>query len=94
MDSAHERGAAWPGRLLPSRTDARWQTAQMRTYAVRLRAGSYGPEFSSTAEAGAWGRANLPLVDGRLSFEIAYLRDGQEVGHCTSHAFEPGCVWN
>jgi hypothetical protein len=58
----------------------------VRTYAVRRDDGSYGPEFNSTAEAGAWGRANLPLVNGRLTFEIAYLRDGKEVGHCTSHS--------
>lgn len=64
----------------------RGRVVDMRTYAVRLSDGSYGPEFNSTAEAGVWGTDNLRPRYGSIRFEIAYLRDGREVGHCTFQA--------
>ncbi len=58
----------------------------MRTYAVKLEDGTYGPEFSSTEEASSWGFATLfpDDLDRSISLEIAYLRDGREVGNCLS----------
>lgn len=53
----------------------------MRTYAVRLDNGEFGPEFNSTAEAERWAREHLMSdADRGCSWEIAYLREGEVVG--------------
>ena len=60
----------------------------MRTYAVRLSDGEFGPEFNSTAEAGRWARQNLMSDDDRsASFEITYLCEGEVVGTCLITCF-------
>lgn len=55
----------------------------MRTYAVRLEPGRYGPEFNSIPEASRWGFENLGLDDTTLSVIVAYMRDGKEIQNCT-----------
>jgi hypothetical protein len=60
----------------------------VRTYAVRLTDEEFGPEFSSSAEAGTWARDNLMSDDDHSgSWEIVYLREGKVVGSCMHISF-------
>ncbi len=55
----------------------------VRTYAVRLEPGRYGPEFNSIPEASRWGFENLAAEStASRCVVVAFMRDGSEIHNC------------